>query len=146
MPEPKDSGMPALPTVAAAAAGSSWRPLTLFLGWNLQVILNLLLSLPCCKLKMIVKCNTSILRQFYSWNLLACSQALWEMAACLDGIFLAWSTWALLKGQWHGSERIMLGRLVDFEVRVIHMPSRHINIMCKMFPPKRENKRPGFWS
>lgn len=67
-----------------------------------------------------------------------------------DGCLSEWSfsSWihifTLLKHRWQGSERIMLGRLFDFEVRVTHMPSRHINIMCKMFPPKWDHRWPGF--
>lgn len=51
----------------------------------------------CChyhtaSLKRAVKCNSRVQRQFYSWNPLACSKALGEMDACLDGNFPAGST------------------------------------------------------
>lgn len=86
-----------------------------------------------------------------------CSEAILLMkSTCIlpstvgDGCLSGWnfSSWihvcALLKGQWLRSERIMLGRLFDFEVRVTYMPSKHINIMCKMLPPKEECRWPGF--
>lgn len=57
---------------------------------------------------------------------------------CLSGWnFPSWMhIWALLKGQWYNSERTVLGRLFDFEVRVTHMTNRHINTTCKMVPPE----------
>lgn len=65
----------------------------------------------CChchiaSLKLAEKCNSRVQRQFYSWNLLACSKALGEMDACLDGNFPAGSTSAPC---WRTSDRALSG-------------------------------------